>query len=289
VPNLLFILKECDCSRGKGLEGKFVYAWEGTELILLPVSSEDYINSQNYTLLQTQSVKAKDLVPGSSYITKKQEVLTYVGKYDYFTIGRADYKSTPASSKQYVWWDGKQNVFTKDVKTIAGIVQPDTVPDLAELVQNYLNSIHGSRVCELFLKNKPKSRCVKKDQCWASEYPWFYQDTDGSYIECHSCYTGYKIDNHDLSAIQSQYRYVFKDGELLSNYYFCSAKNPAVHSNNHYAYSNKIPWREPTEQELWARLESGKTFRVSSQRLIDSAQEKLQKQLQEEDYDGEEN
>lgn len=28
VANLLFILRECDCSRGKGLEGKFVYAWD---------------------------------------------------------------------------------------------------------------------------------------------------------------------------------------------------------------------------------------------------------------------
>lgn len=291
VPNLLFILKECDCSRGKGLEGKFVYAWEGTELILLPVSSEDYTNSQSYTLLQTQSVKAKDLVPGSSYITKKQEVLTYVGKYDYYTIARTGYKPVPAFSKQYVWWNGKQNVFTKDVKTIAGIVQPDTVPDLAELIQNYLNSTHGSKPYELFLKDKPKSRLGKK-YGGRSAGSWFYQDVDGSYLECYSCYASYEETNRDVVAIQSQYRYVLKDGELASDYHSSIVKNPSVKSNqyNHSYYANakKISWCEPTEQELWARLESGKTFRVSNQRLIDPAQEKLQNQLQNEDYDGEE-
>jgi hypothetical protein len=31
VQNLLFILTESDCSKGKGLEGDFVYSWNGTE------------------------------------------------------------------------------------------------------------------------------------------------------------------------------------------------------------------------------------------------------------------
>ncbi len=59
VSNLLFILRECDCSKGKGLEGKFVYAWDGTELVLLPEQSQDYQSSQNFTKLQGLSVKYK--------------------------------------------------------------------------------------------------------------------------------------------------------------------------------------------------------------------------------------
>jgi uncharacterized protein (DUF2132 family) len=49
VENLLFILRECDCSRGKGLEGKFVYAFDRADLILLPVSSVDFQESQKFT------------------------------------------------------------------------------------------------------------------------------------------------------------------------------------------------------------------------------------------------
>ena len=83
VPNLLFILREGDCSRGKGLEGKFVYAWDKTELVLLPVASQDYQHSKNFTNLQDKKVSAKELVEGATYTTKKQEVLTYLGKFDY--------------------------------------------------------------------------------------------------------------------------------------------------------------------------------------------------------------
>lgn len=50
VPNLLYILRECNCYKGKGLEGNFVYAWWGTELVLLPEDSEDYKSSKSNNL-----------------------------------------------------------------------------------------------------------------------------------------------------------------------------------------------------------------------------------------------
>ena len=80
LANLLFILRECDCSKGKGLEGKFVYAWHGTELILLPENSEDYQNSLNYTDLQGKSVHSRDLIHGATYVTKKQQNLLFLGR-----------------------------------------------------------------------------------------------------------------------------------------------------------------------------------------------------------------
>lgn len=42
IENLLYILANCSCVKGKGLEGKFVYGWDGKELILMPVDSPDY-------------------------------------------------------------------------------------------------------------------------------------------------------------------------------------------------------------------------------------------------------
>lgn len=84
VANLLFILKESDCNRGKGLEGKFVYSWDRDKLVLLPVSSEMYVKSNKYTELQKKSnVPVKNLVPGKIYNTKKYEKLIYIGRLDY--------------------------------------------------------------------------------------------------------------------------------------------------------------------------------------------------------------
>ena len=47
VPNLLFILENTSSIKGKGLEGEFVYAWSGTELVLLPTAAPDYIDLTN--------------------------------------------------------------------------------------------------------------------------------------------------------------------------------------------------------------------------------------------------
>jgi hypothetical protein len=31
IPNLLYILQECTSTKGKGLDGEFVYAWDGKD------------------------------------------------------------------------------------------------------------------------------------------------------------------------------------------------------------------------------------------------------------------
>ena len=52
IPNLLFILQESSSFKGKGLDGTFVYAWEGKDIILLPTCSAEYQSSQEFTQLQ---------------------------------------------------------------------------------------------------------------------------------------------------------------------------------------------------------------------------------------------
>ena len=42
IPNLLWILENCNCIKGKGLEGEFVYGWDGKDLVLVPVDTPDY-------------------------------------------------------------------------------------------------------------------------------------------------------------------------------------------------------------------------------------------------------
>ena len=75
VSNLLFILQEATSTKGKGLEGEFLYAWHGKELVLLPVDCEEYKNSITFTDLQSGKIGVKDLIAGCSYKTKRQEDL----------------------------------------------------------------------------------------------------------------------------------------------------------------------------------------------------------------------
>ena len=72
--NLIGILMTSDCNH-RELIGEFTYSWDGPELVLLPIASEEYQKSVVYTELQSHKIGAKDLVPGCSYKSKKQEDL----------------------------------------------------------------------------------------------------------------------------------------------------------------------------------------------------------------------
>ena len=88
VPNLLWILENCDCIKGKGLEGQFVYGWDGKELVLVPVESPDYkeIQAKNKIIHNNEFIKAKDLILGATYEMLNGERYVYMGKYDEYDI-----------------------------------------------------------------------------------------------------------------------------------------------------------------------------------------------------------
>jgi len=86
IENLLYILENCNSIKGKGLEGFFVYAWDGKDLLLLPVDSPDYkeITQYNDIIHEKNYVKVKDLTLGGTYKTKSNEEYIYMGRFDYY-------------------------------------------------------------------------------------------------------------------------------------------------------------------------------------------------------------
>jgi hypothetical protein len=92
VANLLFILEECSAIKGKGLEGEFVYSWDGAELVLLPVSSQEYKNSSEFTALQTRKIGKKDMKDGCLYTSKENKQVMYLGRHDWYEM-TTDYGS----------------------------------------------------------------------------------------------------------------------------------------------------------------------------------------------------
>lgn len=86
VENLLYVLEHTSSIKGKGLEGEFVYGWSGTELILIPTSSPDYVELSKYneTLHTAKKFKLADMITGATYLTKKNEELVYMGRFPAF-------------------------------------------------------------------------------------------------------------------------------------------------------------------------------------------------------------
>lgn len=89
IPNLLWILENCNCIKGKGLEGQFVYGWDGKELILVPVESPDYkeIERKNSIFHNNEFIKAKDLKIGATYRSKQDITYVYLGRFDKYETG----------------------------------------------------------------------------------------------------------------------------------------------------------------------------------------------------------
>jgi hypothetical protein len=83
IENLLYILQECTSTKGKGLEGKFVYAWNGADLLLLPVDSEDYKASMELQQKQ-EKITIRGLKVGSAYKGKYEDYLVYLGKLEWY-------------------------------------------------------------------------------------------------------------------------------------------------------------------------------------------------------------
>lgn len=157
--NLIGILMHTDCLR-RGLIGQFVYAWMGTELVLLPINSEEYKNAVKYTSGLTKKVSAKSLVPGISYKTKREGDVIYIGKMNWY--------SYPKESRYSTDWDGKQRigvnvyVFTSnDGKTfinkssVSFLAEPNTdvpVTNYAELVDKFNKKFYANKFSKFELR-----------------------------------------------------------------------------------------------------------------------------------------
>lgn len=134
VPNLLFILQECNAYKGKGLEGSFVYAWDGKDLVLLPTSCEEFTQSTIFTKLQSGKVSTKDLVEGCSYKHKNMDEYIYLGKFAW----QNDFSYAKNIDKTYVLYklpkDNYDGVFESFSNLSSFVKKTNDVP-----VSNYVD------------------------------------------------------------------------------------------------------------------------------------------------------
>lgn len=87
VPNLLYILENTNSIKGKGLEGEFIYSWDGKNIVLLPIDSPDYkeLKELNEKRFSGSYIKAKDLEIGRIYLNKDGVEVVYLGRFPYYS------------------------------------------------------------------------------------------------------------------------------------------------------------------------------------------------------------
>lgn len=133
VPNLMQILMHSDVSK-RDIAQACVYAWSGTELILLPTNSDVFESSVRHTAKQAVKFSAKDLVVGYTYNVKQgNDKVVYLGRHDYYAqvdmfgkrIGystRTGFKHS-LKPKKHVFYNvtNQQIMFNDPVSLIAGL------------------------------------------------------------------------------------------------------------------------------------------------------------------------
>lgn len=151
IPNLLYILQECNAYKGKGLEGTFVYAWDGKDLVLLPTSSQEYQESQKFTKLQSGKVGVKDLVAGCTYKTKQLAEYIYLGKFNWF-----EGSNVCSIEKRHVFINVKNHTDFLGTTSLASFAQRMTetpVDNYAELLDKFNATSHSGVLSDVVVED----------------------------------------------------------------------------------------------------------------------------------------
>lgn len=173
IDNLLGILMHSDVSKRDIVE-ECVFAWSGTDLILLPCNSVEYQESVEYTNKQDMKVSTKELVPGCQYHKKKSdEILTYLGKFDWWDFKSTDTQKYGANKihfnkgKKHIFWDGSSFKPTTP-SILSSVVSEDIVDNYAFLVDDFFETINSQPIKTI--KIIPYTKSVDDNRTWR-DYP----------------------------------------------------------------------------------------------------------------------
>ena len=247
MENLLYILQECTSTKGKGLEGTFVYAWEGPTLILLPAESEDYKASTELQNKQ-EKITIKDLKVGASYKGKEKDYLIYIGKMEWFLWDTKDDKSDRRSycSDYNIWQEvrrilmptfvdiktrefvGYKNMAMLDYLIEENVIAPDEV-------ETYIDNYKTTRayrtqfVDKLTIDHKLdgwEAFKKKTHNGWGDTFSLYYQRPGSDYIDvvyAHKKMSYQGMTEYEYMNANTNYKMTMEERERVRNVFKTNA------------------------------------------------------------------
>lgn len=158
IENLVGILMHSDISKRDIMED-CVFAWAGKDLVLLPVNSEEYRASVEYTDKQSLKVSTKDLVKGYLYEKKKSEGhLMYMGYEEFYD--RNGYSNEHKSyGKKHIFYDLESETFVvPSPSTIAKAVLEEVHENFATVNDKLHKSYHLTEMKTFEVRSKKKAK-----------------------------------------------------------------------------------------------------------------------------------
>jgi len=208
VANLLYILQECTSTKGKGLEGSFVYSWEGKELVLLPTDTYEYKQSTQFTNNQSKKVTKTEMVKGKMYQFKSGDWCVYLGRHNctenFFTSNKDWYNTD--FSKKHIFYNIETNkyLYEKGFTKLANI--GEKCATYTEHLEAFIKSWRYNKVVDF--------RWEKDTYPQDGWYHYYFVKTDNGVIKCNERY--HYSDEKLNTAYCKHYKSV---GDFESSYY----------------------------------------------------------------------
>lgn len=191
VSNLLFILEECTSTKGKGIEGEFIYSWDGKDLVLLPVCSEEYKSSVKFTDLKTKKISKKDLHDGWTYQLKDLRTVIYIGYEDWFELNKYGHNSYGSiiknknCNKKHIFYDVDKNIFfNENTNKIALIESNECCSNYADLFEEFKNSKNGTVITDFEYERYIPQYREECKKFFLDYYKYMFVKIDGKYFHC---------------------------------------------------------------------------------------------------------
>ena len=197
IQNLLYILEYTNSIKGKGLEGEFVYGWDGAELVLIPIDALEYKEHKAKAAILYDKdfayFKSKDLKIGHLCKFIDGKSLIYMGKYSKkFTFIEPEVDS--ATYYWYVYYTKKLVNISKKIIEIEDEIHNDYIRclDIIESSEQFY-PIDAAKTIKHFYSNYELEQLINAKINKSKDFTWY----------------------SDIPCIRGQYvRFYFKDMEI---------------------------------------------------------------------------
>ncbi len=172
MSNLLFLLDNSAYDPTTGFKEEMVYGIDGQDIVLIPVTSEDYkaIAEFNDKVTNGKKYKATDMIVGASYRNKDNATAIYMGKFDYYDYEYLAPTIHDKGTKKFCFKKPERYFFiTKDYKNKWTYVQTTTslstyILDVVDESQSphYTNAINVLNKHENFVAKSVNEKVTKE-------------------------------------------------------------------------------------------------------------------------------
>lgn len=154
--NLIQLLMHSDVSK-RDIVQECVYAWFGTQLVLLPTNSAEYQSSLVHTAKQSMKIGAKELIKGATYAVKQGDaVYMYLGHHEWFdwervrTNGKWSENVRKRKPKKHIFVDmSSGRMAPMSPSTLSSVVDENVQDTYSTKLDEFLTGPHASHLSDV--------------------------------------------------------------------------------------------------------------------------------------------